>query len=383
MSTTVRLHVVLFMTTAMCLAQSATNAGKSPEVHSDRRVTFRLKAPKASAVKLWGDWITRFNTTEAMEKNEGGLWTITIGPLSPGKHSYIFIVDGLAVGDPNNASLAVGREGVEANLISVPGDGPLTDDERNVAHGAVHMHWYQSSLGLGQRRFLVYTPPDYAMASNTRYPVLVLLHGSGSTETTWINVGAANLIADNLIAEKRMRPMLIVMPNGWTSAPGEPDRDPSANADLIEQDLLRDVMPNVEAFYRVKRGSEHNAIAGASMGGFQALEYGLRKPERFGSIGIFSAGAHGPEGSERVGAAIAAGKLKHIRLFWIGIGDKDPLQKDAQALDAVLTRHKVEHQYVLTPDAGHTWLFWRRCLADFLPQLFANPWGQASKSRAN
>lgn len=347
-------------------------AMKSAEVHSDYRVTFRLKAPKASVVNLWGDWITRFNTTEALEKDESGVWAATVGPLPPGKHSYIFIVDGLAVADPNNANLAVGCEGIEANIIDIPGDGRRLDEMRNVPHSAIHMHWYQSSIGLGQRRFLVYTPPGYAGAGSTRYPTLILLHGSGSTEMAWTEVGYANVIADNLIAEKRVRPMLMVMPNGWSSAPGEPDLDPATNGDLVEQDLLRDVFPMVESMYRVERGSRHCAIAGASMGGFQALDFGLRSPERYGSIGVFSAGAHGPEGIQRVDKAATEGKLNRIGLFWIGIGDKDPLPKDAKALEAVLTRHKVPHQYVVGSDAGHTWLFWRTCLAEFLSQLFSS-----------
>lgn len=366
----IRLYLVISLMPILGLAQPPGNAGKTPEVHSDRRATFRLKAPKASVVKLWGDWITRFNTTEALEKNEAGLWVVTVGPLPPGKHSYLFIVDDLPMADPNNSRLVLGRDGIEANLIDVPGSAPLPEDERNVPHGIVHTHWYQSSLGLGQRRFLVYTPPDYAVARRAMYPVLVLLHSSGSTETAWTNVGYANLIADNLIAEKRMRPMLIVMSYGWSSAPGEADRDPVANADLVEQDLLRDVMPSVESLYRVERGLQNTAIAGSSMGGFQALEYVLRNPDRFGSIGVFGAGAHGPEGSKRVADTVATGKLRRMGLFWIGIGDKDSLQRDAQALDAVLVKGNVQHQYAVTPGAGHTWLFWRQCLAGFLPQLF-------------
>lgn len=372
MSTAVRLHVLLLFTALVCFAQLSAGAVKSPEVHSDSRVSFRLKAPKASAVRLWGDWITRFNTTEALEKNEAGEWAVTVGPLPPGRHSYIFIVDGLAVADPSNTSLAVGREGIEANLIDIPGAGRPPDDERDVPHGTVHMHWYKSSIGLGQRRFLVYTPPGYALAGSTRYPVLVLLHGSGSTEMAWTQVGYANLIADNLIAARRMRPMLIVLPNGWSSAPGQPDRDPVTNGDLVEQDLLRDVFPMTESIYRLERGSRHSAIAGASMGGFQALEYALRNPERFGSIGIFSAGAHGPEVIQRVDNAAAKGKFDRAGLFWIGIGEKDPFPKDAQALDAVLVKHKVPHQYIVGPNAGHTWLFWRTCLTEFLAQLFSD-----------
>ena len=264
----------------------------------------------------------------------------------------------------------MGSEGAEANLITVPGEAPLPDDLRNVPHGAVHTHWYESSVGLGQRRFLVYKPPGYSADRSFRYPLLVLLHGSGSTEAGWTNVGYANLIADNLIAEGRLRPMLIVMPNGHNSGPAEPGRNKVVDADRVEQDLVRDVIPLVESLYRVERGPANTAIAGASMGGYQALAYGLRRPERFGNIGVFSAGAHGVEGTSQVTAAISAGKFRRIGLFWIGIGENDPMLKDAQALDRVLAQHKIQHRYVVTPDAGHTWLFWRRCLAEFLPQLF-------------
>ena len=356
-------QLALFLLAASSLAQPR-NAAKSLQVYPDRRITFRLDAPNASEVKLWGDWITRFNTTEALTKNEAGIWAVTVGPLSPGKHSYLFIVDQLVAPDPSNAAVAVNAEGFEANLIDVSGNASLPAEQRDVPHGAVHMHWYKSSVGLGERRFLVYTPPNYAAKRGDRYPLLLLLHGSGGTEADWTNIGSANFIADNLLKEKLMRPMLIVMPDDGKEAPTD------RNTDRVEQDLLRDVIPAVESLYRVERGARHRAIAGESMGGYQALAYGLRHTETFGNIGVFSAGAHGAEGRNQVMEAVAAGKLKRFGLFWIGIGGKDPLPADAQALADALTQHNIRHQYVVTPDAGHTWLFWRGCLAEFLPLLF-------------
>jgi enterochelin esterase-like enzyme len=336
-----------------CLAQEAAT---SPHVSADRRVTFRLQAPKASVVKLWGDWITKYNTTEELLKNEAGVWSVTIGPLAPGRHSYLFIVDELPVLDPANPAVALGADGVEANLVSITGENPMPDDVLNVPHGAVHMHWYHSSSGLSERRIVVYTPPGYATGRGEKYPVLFLLHGSGGTEIAWTSIGSANFIADNLIARKRMHPMLIVMPNGHGSA--------------AEQDLIRDVIPMIDSLYRVKRGADHRAMAGASMGGFQALAFGMRHTQIFGNIGVFSAGAHGDEGARQVNDAAMAGKLNRMKLFFIGAGDKDPLLKDAQSLNAILTHHKVPHRYRVTPDAGHTWLFWRECLAEFLQELF-------------
>jgi enterochelin esterase family protein len=304
-------------------------------------------------VRLWGDWITRFNTTDVLVKT-ADRWTITVGPLAPGKHAYVFVVDGLAVPDPGNASVALGNEGFEANLIDVPAGAGHAD----VAHGVVHIHWYRSSNGRGLRRFAVYTPPGYE-SRRDEFPLLVLLHGSGGNELGWTSVGDANLIADRLVAERRMKPLLMVMPDGNGVGPSD---------DTAEKDLLKDVLPAVEARYRVSRAPGFRAIAGNSMGGFQALAWGLRYPHTFGSIGVFSAGAHGAEGVKFVEDAIT--KRNPQGLFWIATGDKDPLLKDAQALDTVLKKHSIDHRYAITPDAGHTWLFWRQCLGDFLPLLF-------------
>lgn len=352
-------------------SQLRQSRASSPEINPDRRVTFRLQAPNASQVKLWGEWITRANTVENLVRDSDGTWVVTVGPLDPGIYAYSFRVDGLRVLDPRNPMVKTGRDGADANLFEVSGNSPAFYNPRAVPQGTVHLHAYESSTGLGQRRVVVYTPADYLVNRRARYPVLYLLHGSGDTETGWTDVGRAHVIADNLIAEKRARPMIIVMPQGHSAPPGRPEENPMRNGELVEQDLLTDVLPLVEKVYRVEKRGKERGIAGLSMGGFQALAFGLKHPDKFHHIGIFSAGVYGMEGEKQLLDSVRLRKLASPSgLFWIGIGDRDFLLKNAQRLDAMLTEQDIKHDYMMKANAGHTWLFWRECLVEFLPKLF-------------
>jgi enterochelin esterase-like enzyme len=317
----------------------------SPEVHPDQRVTFRLAAPKSAEVKLWGEWIPRYNTTEPMHKEAGGVWTATVGPLTPNLYSYIFLVDGVVVGDP-------------APLVDVPGPQPALYQPRPGAHGTLHQHTYNSTTGLGLRNAIVYTPPGYS--SRKKYPVLYLLHGSGDTERSWTETGRADVIADNLIATGQLRPLIIVMPNGH--APGPKD------IEQVGQDLRQDLIPFIDAQYATRKDRSARAIAGLSKGAFQALWYGLDHPELFGAIGEFSGGVVDEKGESQV-ARFAEKKLS-MNPFWASIGERDMNLPFARRLDQSLTKNNLPHQFRLIPGAGHTWPFWRQELAELLPKLF-------------
>jgi enterochelin esterase family protein len=326
----------------------------SPEVHGDRRVTFRLHAPNVPDVQLWGEWILKFNTLESMTKGDDGTWTVTVGPLTPGIYTYTFVIDHLGVPDPRNHL----RAGDDGSLVEVPSDGPALYDAQAVPHGVVHLISYQGKLRPGVQTVVVYTPPGYERDTTTRYPALYLLHGSGDTEISWTQIGRAHFIADNLIAKARARPMILVMPNGF--------------GDQFERELIEEIVPLVEARYRVKRDARDRAVAGLSMGGFQALAIAVKHPEVFGTIGVFSAGAHGEnaEGSVRDFALDQRKLANGAGFFRIVIGDRDVALKDATRLDDLLQKYGVKHEMVVVPGEGHRWIFWRQCLADFLPALF-------------
>jgi len=255
----------------------------SPEVHSDRRVTFRVRAPKASEVSLFGDWMLP-ETKQAMTRDEHGVWSATVGPLEPGLAIYTFTLDGVTTPDPVNPRIKL-RARTSASLVDVPGHPPELWEARDVPHGAVEVNWAKSKVTGDTRAYFVYTPPGYAPGRSTRYPVLYLLHGNNDTAAGWTDVGKANFILDNLIAEKKALPMIIVMPWGHAVPYGGSQ---SNNTATFERYLLEEVMPQVERKYRIARGRETRAIVGLSMGGGHALQIGLSHLELFSAVAAFS-----------------------------------------------------------------------------------------------
>ena len=320
----------------------------SPEVHADRTVTFRLSAPKAADVKLWGEWIPKYNTTEPMRKGPDGIWTATIGPVEPDLYNYLFLVDDVLVPDPANPLARTGRSGFTHNLVDVPGS-PIPYHHRNVPHGVLHRH--------DTANLIVYTPPGYRAADRTRYPVLYLLHGNGDTETAWTETGRAHVIADNLIAAGKLKPLILVMPNGN-----------ALNRAQHEGTLLHTTLPFIDAQYKTIPARQSRAIVGLSMGGFQALWVGLDHPEQFGGIGVLSGGAVDEEGEKQV--ARYAAKNLPASPFWVAIGSRDINMPFARRLDRALTASRVPHKFIVAPNAGHLWQFWRSQLAELLPALF-------------
>jgi len=335
----------------------------SPEVHEDRRVTFRLRAPQAKRVEVnvqfaRGDGL--------MKKDENGLWTVTLGPAEPDIYSYSFTVDGLQVVDPANSWLKVWLRTAQ-NLVEVPAEKPMYFQEQQVPHGTVHRHRYQSkSLGV-TRGLYVYTPPGYETNRRAKYPVLYLFHGFGDDESAWTVVGRANVIVDNLLAKGKAKPLIIVMPYGHTpSAP--PEMRSIGRYEAFEKDLVQDVIGFVEKSYRVRVGQKDRAVAGLSMGGGQSLTVGLGNLKTFGWVGAFSSAIPKDEKLEELLAEPESINDK-LDLLWIGCGRKDFLFEANQKFLERLKAGSIEHVAHIT-DGAHEWRIWRRYLNEFVPLLF-------------
>jgi enterochelin esterase family protein len=356
---------------ALCCIQAIAQRQqvRSTEIGADGRITFRLKALKATEVILSGDFVSK---PLPMQKDEQGVWTATAGPLEPAIYSYSFTVDGVRINDPNSGRVQPGVSRV-ASLFEVPASVPTFYDAKPVPHGAVHVHWYDSKAVGAFRSYYVYTPPGYEK-SGSKYPVLYLLHGSGDTEGTWVASGRANMILDNLIAERKAVPMVIVMPLGHAQASVGfgTKSETAADRPLVIRDLIEEIMPMAEAAYRVDARPERRAVAGLSMGGGQSLHVGLTHLDKFSTIGVFSAGISSDEYAETTFAAAFADPAatnKKLKLFWIGCGKGDAGFGTAQRLDEVLKQHHIEHTFVAS-EGAHTWRNWRSYLNQMAPLLF-------------
>jgi enterochelin esterase family protein len=350
-------------------AQQRTPPIVSPEVDAGGKVTFRLRAPKAEKVTLnSGELQALLGKLPAMTKDDKGVWSVTIGPVAPGIYDYDFQVDGLTITDPSSTHVFGNRQG-SRGYLEVPGakDKSRFDEWREVPHGNVTMHWYKSAANGTRRRIHVYTPPGYSKDPSKKYPVVYLLHGSGDNDSHWSLLGQANVIADNLIAEGKAVPMIIVMPDGHVSGPGGTGGRPQSRQ-AFEKDLLESVIPLVEKEYRVEADAQHRAIVGLSMGGGQSLNVGLGHPDMFSWIGAFSAAAPGPE----MLAALKKEAEKvnqQLKLLWIAIGKEDFLLKRNHTFIESLKEAKINHEYQETA-GGHRWGVWRLYLNEFLPKLF-------------
>jgi enterochelin esterase family protein len=296
-----------------------------------------------------------------MTKGSNDVWSVTVGPVEPGVWEYSFRVDDLQMIDPGNPAIKPMRE-PRTSILHVPGDPPLVFDFQDVPHGVVRSHTYRSK-SLGRLRGLsVYTPPGYDKG-RTRYPTLYLQHGSGDNQDTWTVHGKAHWILDNLIAQGRAKPMVIVMMDGHAATPGIQD-----NTGLFERDLIEDVMPFVESNYRVKTDAASRGIVGLSMGGGQSLTIGLKHAYRFAWVGGFSASV--PSGDAVATASNdAPATNKKLKLLWIACGKDDFLLQRNETFIATLKEKDIRHEWYLTA-GNHSWPIWRGYLADFLPRLF-------------
>ena len=341
----------------------------SPEVHPDRRVTFRLFAPKASEVVLMGSpgILEVIKEPKPLQKDDKGVWSLTVGPLPPGFYTYGYAIDaGLRMPDPSNPNLELRRWG-PTSIFVVPGAEKAIFEERSVPHGTVHVNFYESKNLGASRMFYVYTPPGYE-SNQQRYPVLYLLHGNGQIESSWTWTGRANAIMDNLLAEGKIKPMVVVMPYGHIPREIKPGATAPAgpgDAMAIEKELLTGVKPIVENKYRVLTDRQHRAIAGLSMGAGQSMSIGLHNLDQFAYIGAFSGGGNRAEW-EKMDPSILNAKLK---VLWLGCGSEDAIYGSVKAMEGLLTEKKVKH--VFNPSGGgHSWPNWQVYLWKFAPLLF-------------
>ncbi len=365
-----------------------------PRVHDDLRVTFRIKAPDAQKVVFAFFDSQRYPAT----KGEDGFWTATTEPQVPGFHYYRVFLDGAEVNDPSSETFF--GTGKETSGIEIPEKGVDYYLPKDVPHGEVRERWYFSRTTQQWRRIYVYTPPGYDAERETRYPVLYLQHGAGEDERGWGNQGHVGFILDNLLAERKARPMLVVMERGYASRPGEaapssapPPRPPAAGQtapprpdfsrmfSAFEEVMVKDLIPMIDATYRTIPDREHRAMAGLSMGGTQTFQITLKHLDLFAYIGGFS-GAGGGFGGAAFDPKTAHGGVmadpeafhKRVHLVWLGIGTAEPqrMYESVKGYHEALDKAGIKNVYYESPGTSHEWLTWRRCLHEFAPLLFTS-----------
>jgi enterochelin esterase family protein len=340
----------------------------SPEINVDRSVAFRLRAPAAQKVLLRGQWT---KDPVPLTRADDGLWSFTAPPdsIPAGVWEYSFNVDGVAMIDPGNAAIKPMRE-PRTSILHLAAANPSPWDFQEVPHGTVHQHTYLSKALGRPRSVWVYTPPGYEKNPSAAYPLLVLQHGSGDNEQTWVAHGKAHWILDSLIAAGKARPMVVMMIDGHPFTPAA-TRDPANRGQAMAaftRELLDDALPLVESVYRVSPDRAQRGIVGLSMGGGQALTVGLAHLDRFAYVGSFS-GVPADEPVTQAVSGDAKGTNAKLRLLWIACGADDSLLQRNEEFVAKLKAGGVNHEWHLTP-GNHSWPVWRGYLADFLPRLF-------------
>ena len=370
----------LVMATGALSAQELTNFAFwgqkpviSPEIQNDS-VTFRLKADYATVVKLSGSWMPNpWGDTIDMTRGENNVWEVKIPLPEPEIYTYSFVADGVSVNDPQN--VMVQRDG-SRYLSMLLVDGERTENYKPAnQRGTISHPWYDSEILGINRRLTVYTPYGYEKNTDANYPVLYLLHGAGGDEEAWSSMGRTAQILDNLIEKGLAEPMIVVMPNGNPNQQaaqtfGLPTteydwRDP-ANRNLYVKSLVEEIVPFIEANYRVVAEKSHRAIAGLSMGGGHTISATGLYPEVFDYICPLSMGAHK---SDELSAQLQGIKKAGYKLYWLACGTTDFLFNQANELDQALTENGLEHTYFVS-EGGHVWANWRLYLNTFAPLLF-------------
>ncbi len=346
-----------------------------PRIDSQLRGTFRVNAPEAQSVQL------DLGKKYAMSKDEKGIWTVTTEPQTPGFHYYSVIIDGVSAPDPSSKSFY--GMGKIVSGIEIPEKGVDYYLQKNVPHGEVREKKYYSNITKSWRRAFVYTPAGYGEKSKERYPVLFLQHGAGEDETGWSNQGKANFILDNLIAEHKAKPMIVVMDNGYAVNPDAPkDASGKGMRGMLENKTLGDVfikeiLPMIDMNFRTIPDRDHRAIAGLSMGGFQAFMIAMTNLDKFAYVAGFSGGALLQEGNTVTtvynGAFADAGKVNQkVKVMYMSTGTEESkmMYQTVNNFHKELDRIGVKHIYYESPGTAHEWLTWRRSLHEFLPLLF-------------
>ena len=337
-----------------------------PQITTDSRVMFNIKAPEAKKVQI--DLGKKYD----LIKDTEGFWKITTDSISEGFHYYSLLIDGVAVADP--ASQTFYGMGRMASGIEIPFTGGAYYALRNVPHGDIRIKKYFSRVTNSWRQFYIYTPPDYDSAVNTSYPVLYILHGGGEDETGWATQGKTDLILDNLIAAGKAKPMLIVMMDGNMSSGGIAGFG-EKSLQLFEKELKEAVMPFVEKNYRIAKGSANTALAGLSLGGLQTLYAGIKNTDHFAYLGVFSSGwwANQPALSSpqyEFMKNYASTINSNLKQFWIAMGGKEDIAyNNCQIMLAKFKELNIVHTYTEYP-GGHSWPVWRNNLYNFAQLLF-------------
>ncbi len=389
-------------------ATSNVRGADYPRILPDNRVVFRIKATEAQKVSFHVD-----NTYPAVRDAEGN-WTATTAPQAPGFHYYWLVVDGVWVNDPSSETFyGVSKQ---CSGIEVPEVGVDYYSPKEVPHGEVRERRYHSKTTDAWRRIFVYTPPGYDTNQAMRFPVLYLQHGGGEDERSWVVQGRVSQIMDNLIAEGKAKPMLIVMEQGYARRPGDPevplrppvgllDKAPAAAPaeeksaapasaprpavppefsrmfNALDEVFIKDLIPLIDSTYRTLPDREHRAMAGLSMGGMQTFLIGLNHLDTFSAFGGFS-GAGGGFGGIVFDVKTAHGGVmadasafnQKVHVLWLGIGTVEPprMYESVKNYHNALTTAGIKHIYYESPGTAHEWLTWRRSLHEFAPLLFQN-----------
>ena len=360
-----RVLPVLLLVVSCAFAQAPDNSvpapsnvyGKQyPRIHRDGRVTFQIKLPNAKTVAVAGrgaDGGMNGNKPYPMTRSEDGTWTVTTDPVRPGFHYYELIVDGTKMTDPSSETFFGWAQ--QTSGLEVPDPALSFYETKPVPHGEVVMHLYQSGTTGQFREVYVYTPPEYRTNRNSRFPVLYLQHGSGENERGWTRQGKANLILDNLLAEKKIKPMIVVMEKGYAAKPG------ADNTQAFRDLVVNDLVPEIDRSFRTIANRDSRAVAGLSMGAGQALSIGLANVDKFAYIGAFSGGVQALRNLNK--------EIPSLRLLWIGYGVEDGGYAGAKQAHESLEKAGVKHVWFEGP-GSHEWQVWRKHLHAFAPLLF-------------
>jgi len=351
---------------------------KYPQIMPDNKVVFRIKAPEAQRVQI--DLGRKYD----MRKDTGGYWMVTTDTIPVGFHYYSLLIDGVAVVDPNSQTFyGMGRM---ASGIDIPDPDGDYYTARNVPHGQVRAVNYYSAISKAWRRAFIYTPPGYDKDLDQRYPVLYLQHGAGEDETGWPGQGKMNFIMDNLIAEKKAVPMIVVMDRGYATDPERPVvNNPgipgprSMVNNVFPEVLIKEIIPMIDTTFRTLKDREHRAMAGLSMGGFQTFQTTMTNLDKFSYVGGFSGASFLQQGTD-VGQmyngvwADAAAFNQKVKLVYLSIGTTEPerMYQGVKGFHEALETAGIRHVYYESPGTAHEWQTWRRSLRQFAGLIFKN-----------
>ncbi|WP_259014129.1 alpha/beta hydrolase [Emticicia fluvialis] len=352
----------------------------SPQVNADKSVTFRYLAPAAKEVKLSGQFL---KAPVDLAKDAQGIWSVTTAPVKPDIYPYSFVVDGVTVMDPANVAFFP-NERFKASLVEIPDDAPSVYSLTNVPHGTISYEYYPSVEG-STGTLVVYTPPGYTKDKAKKYPVFYLISGTTDTEETFFKVGKTNLILDNLIADGKAKPLLVVMPYGNPAARIAEQKSQAKPADIMnrdsedaikrakffETDLITNIIPYIEKNYRTLNNRENRAIAGFSRGGGQTLRAAFNNMDKFAwvcSYASYISPAEMDKGFSHIGGN-ADRTNQQLKLLWSGIGTEDFLYKGTVEFEDYLKARKINFKSYVT-DGGHTWMNVKKYMNQTLPLLF-------------